>query len=390
MSTALILVALLVAIVAIYLWKRPSAPPAPAPRDHGAPPAPPAARAAAQQRIVDNPLAPQPLAATSPPVVPERPLPTLLADFQLTSADTLPPAQREALQAELRRIPRPPRSLHRLISPEFIASASSSEMSELVLGEPVIAAKVLSTVNSPLYGLQKTVTSIGQAITFLGMNTVRGISLQYMLDESFKADNADTRRAFEQLWTASALASELCTRLAKQLPLSEAGALVTQVVLSFVGHMAVAALAQGRGRPEMTDLSLDLPQRYRAQQATLGLCAPEIGRLLMREWELPSSIVEGVGQIEQVLMAPVSQARDAAEAPRQAVAYLCARLGERMACGGLDTLAGIDLAQDERAELHHLQGYLRSPRLATLGSLLTTPDNVASVSAFLASRTQAT
>lgn len=387
MNLVLILLALLGVAVVIYLIKRPSAPPERnRPRGDDAP-AP--ARAAPQQRIVDNPLAPQPLSAAAPPPLPERPLPDVLADFQLTPADALPPAQLQALQAELRRIPRPPRSLHQLISPDFIASASSSDMAELVLGEPLIAAKVLSTVNSPLYGLQKTVTSIGQAITFLGMNTVRGISLQYLLDESFQADNADTRRAFEQLWTASALASELCTRLAKQLPLPDAGSLVTQVVLSFVGHMAVVALAQGRGRPEMTDLSLDLPLRYRAQQATLGLCAPEIGRLLMREWELPPSIVDGVGQIEQVLTVPVTAASDSASAPRQAVAYLCGRLGERMACGALGSLSDLDLAQDERAELHHLQGYLHTPRLATLGALLVAPDNVASVSAFLASRAQA-
>ena len=56
-----------------------------------------------------------------------------------------------------------------------------------------------------------------------------------------------------------------------------------------------------RSQPGLTDLSLDLAQRYSAQQAALGLCAPEIGRLLMQAWELPASIVHGVGDIEQVL-----------------------------------------------------------------------------------------
>ena len=157
-----------------------------------------------------------PNAAAAPLPEPARAVPPELASFQIQPAQDLPPAQRDALVAALRQIPRPPRSLHQLISPEFLATATSVEMSELVMSEPLIAAKVLSTVNSPLYGLQRSVTSIGQAITFLGMNTVRGICMRYMLDESFQATDASTRRVFEQLWTASAVASELCSRLTKQ------------------------------------------------------------------------------------------------------------------------------------------------------------------------------
>ena len=192
-----------------------------------------------------------PVAASS------RPLPPELAAFRITPVQDMLPAQRDALTEALRNIPRPPRALHRLISPEFLATATSTEMSELVMSEPLIAAKVLSTVNSPLYGLQRSVTSIGQAITFLGMNTVRSICVRYLLDESFQASDPASRRVFEQLWTASAIASELCSRLSKQLHMADAGTLVTQVVLSFVGHMAVATLPQSRAQPALTDMSLD-------------------------------------------------------------------------------------------------------------------------------------
>lgn len=301
------------------------------------------------------------------------PVPPALATFRFHRADELAVQQHEALVAALRQISRPPRSLHKLISPAFLASASSTEMSELVASEPLVAAKVLSTVNSPLYALQQPVANIGQAITFLGMNTVRGICVRYMLDESFQIGDAATQRTFEQLWAASALASELCLRSAQQLQLPDAGALVTQVVLYFVGHMAVATLPQCRNSTGLTDLSLDLTQRYHAQQQALGLCAPDIGRLLMSEWELPASIVESVGDIDRVLITP-AQGLDATTALRRALPYLSARLAERLAAGTLADLASWELATDEAPSSHHLRGYLSAKQQTALQQVFGSAD----------------
>lgn len=382
MPIALIVIGLLAVLLIVWLLRKGRAP-APTRLERPAP-VPGAAPRTIPPRATDHPQATQPWPAA--PAAPPRPLPAALANFQWRTFEQLPPERLETLRAELRRIPRPPNALHRLASPEFIASATSAEMAELVLGEPQIAAKVLSTVNSPLYGLQKTVTSIGQAITFLGMNAVRNISMQYLLDESFKAETPECRRAFDQLWAASALASELCSRLSKQLNLPDAGSLLTKLVLSFVGPMAVTTLSQRLQRPELTDMSLDLPLRYTAQQEALGLCAPEIGRLLMREWELPDSIIDGVEQIERVLVSPLPEHAWPLQAARQAVAYLSARLGERLACGALVQLGQVDLASDERAETHHLQAYLRLPPLSGLGTLLQAPETQASVAAYLTAR----
>ena len=111
--------------------------------------------------------------------------------------------------AAVRRIPRPPAALHQLLSPQFRDSASSNELSELITGEAQIAAKVLATVNAPYYGLKRPVAGIGQAVTFLGLNTVRSIGLQNLLDDSFKPTDARLKRAYGEIWNASAL----CTRL---------------------------------------------------------------------------------------------------------------------------------------------------------------------------------
>ena len=333
----------------------------------GAPAAPAAARA--------------PIATLAP--LPE-PMPAELAGFRWLREQDMDSAHRDTLLAAVRGIPRPPRSMQKLLSPDFVAKAGSAELSELVMGEPLIAAKVISTVNAPFYGLHKPVKHIGQAVTFLGMNTVRSICLQYMLAEAFKPKLAEAQRSFDAIWHASAIASELCVRLGKALNLPDQGGLSTQVVLSFVGQLATASLIPPSGLEQW--LKRSRLERAKVEQELLGLNACEIGSLLMKSWELPDSLVDEVCGVGRQLVTPF-MVTDRARAPRFALGYLCARLGERVALGELDSLDGYDPMLDIAADTHHLRASLAHPALAKLAQALAAPELQASLDQMLGKST---
>ena len=297
-------------------------------------------------------------------------LPAALAQFKLVRRETLPAPAIDSLLLRLGQIPRPPLSLQKLLSPAFLESASSGDLSDLIMAEAQIAAKVLATVNSPLYGLKRPVASVGQAVTFLGLNTVRAICLHYMLDDSFKTTAPDRRKRFDAVLRASSLSSELCGKLAQQLELPEQGALVTQGVLSFLGQLAMTALLPTTG--PAWGPHADLLARTQAEQTALGLGAAEVGALLMQAWDLPSSIIDNVRDIDSLLVTP-ADSQDPRRGSRLALCYLCARLGERLAHGQLADLAAFDVLADSSVDLLHLQGYLDAPALARLPELLQSP-----------------
>lgn len=317
--------------------------------------------------------APAPWSGLAPSTAP---LPAALEGFRWLAETDLEPARRDSLLAAVRGIPRPPRSMQQLLSPEFLANASSSDLGELVMAEPLIAAKVLSTVNSPAYGLQKPVTHIGQAVTFLGINTVRSICLQYMLAEAFKPKLAEAQQAFDRIWRASALASELAVRLGKALQLQQQGSLATQVVLGFVGQLATASLIPPAGLASWQ--ANDRLGRARLEQDLLGLSASEIGAVLMKSWDLPAGLVADVADSGRLLVTPPHTA-DQARLPQLALAHLCTRLGERLAQRELDVLDGYDPAADEAPDMHHLRAALAHPGLARLGEALQAPELLAAV-----------
>lgn len=335
--------------------------------------APPVPLPGAGQPVVANGAVHGSAEAGAEPLAPRQgPLPAELAAFVWAQVDVFPDARRQALLERLRAIPRPPHALHKLLSQEFLASASSTELGELIKGEPLIAAKVLAAVNAPMYGLQKPVASLGQAVTFLGLNTVRGLCAQYMLDALFKAEGPEQQKVFDAIWSASAAASNLCARLGQKLALPDQGALVTQVVLYFLGQVAAYALLPTAVAARLR-ASAGLLERMRVEQEQLGLNASEVGALLMREWVLPDSIIADVRDIDHVLDTPVDGV-DPARRARQALCYLCARLGEGLAAGQtLDALMA-DVLADAQPEFWHLQDYLRHPTLVRLPEVLQSMD----------------
>lgn len=311
------------------------------------------------------------MAATVPPE---------LAAFQLVPAHTLAPARTEALVKVFQHVPRPPKLLHHLLSPDFFSSASSAELVDLIRAEPLIAARVLATVNSPLYGLRSPVQSIGQAVTYLGLDAVRSLCLQYILVDAFKADSPERQQVLDSTWRASALASELMQHLARELGVPDPGPLVSAVVLSFLGRLATAAALPRKLLAQVPRQGL-LP-RLVAEQQLLHLASPEIGRLLMRHWGLPDSIVNDAAGIDAVLVTPADPARPGHHL-RAALGYLCARLGEQLADGQRADLAGFtlvapDMAPDA-ADWHHLPSHLNPALQARVQSALQAPPLTASV-----------
>ena len=307
---------------------------------------------------------------------PEQDPHSVIHHFVWAYESDLPDARRDALMGVIGGIPCPPQSLHQLLAPDFFDRIGPSELTDLLRGEPLIAAKVLATVNAPFYGLSHPVTNIEHAVAFLGMETVRNICVQYLLAQAFKPELSSSQRSFDTIWRASSIASELALRLGKALNLPDYGALATKVVMAFVGHLAAAALLPRNAVDEW--LMRSRMERAQIEQEVLGLSAGEIGTLVLRAWALPHELVSDVSDASRVLVTPASAVEPRA-VPYLALSYLCVGLGERLALGDMFALAGYDPLGDDADENFYLRSYLEHPALAKLGEVMNSPEMVALV-----------
>ena len=344
-----------------------------------------------------SPGAPESVASPAPPAsvrrddpVPAATLPSEIADLQWVSAESLAPERLQAVVYAFRDVPRPPRLLTQLASMDPMQDSSRQRLMGIIVGEPLICAKVLAAVNSPVYGLRRPVSGLGQAVTFLGMNSVRNICMQHALMQAFQADRPGRAQRLAAIWRASALATELTQYPLQRLAFPDPGGLTSAVLLSFLGELAVAVAVPPALLEELP--ARDTLQRLRSEQDRLGLGAAEIGLQLMQQWGLPPAVVAEVSGIARGLVTPhrpqapalawqtgplTVRAHGDATGLRSAFGFLCVCLGERLAWGELQSLDDFDLATDESPELACARSFLAAPRFAALVEKLRSPHLVA-------------
>jgi HD-like signal output (HDOD) protein len=305
-----------------------------------------------------SPWPPSPTGSATPKPASERP-----SSPHVVDATRLPAERRRAYVDAFGKLPRPPRLLQHLLSPRLFQLADSRELVDLIRAEPLIAARVLSAVNSAAHALPCRITSLEQAVNWLGLDAVRILGLRYAMRAAFPTDSNERLRRLDDLWAASGLAAEFAQRLSSAPGFRSRELLVSAVLLSFLGRIAVAAAAP---RALLALLSQHDPlQRLQAEQEALGLTAGQIGRLLMLEWKLDAPLVDCTAALETL---PLHRAAtfDTDDGALLALGYLCVRLGERIVCGELRSLATFDPETEARPEWLHWREHLQHPALVAV------------------------
>lgn len=293
-------------------------------------------------------------------------LPELLQGFTLLTVDDLDVQRREELLGQLSTVALPPRSAQQLMSPDFLADADTRKFTELVTHEPLLSGKVIGRVNSAFYGLSSPIVSVSHAVTYLGLNAVRNMALQFTLEQAFASDDPQLQAFHARLFDAGTIAAELCALLGPKLGVRDVGAASTQTVLTFLGDFAMPSLLPGR--VAIDQWPLGLLDRTANEQFTLGANAAIVGALLMDEWGLPAAISDDVRDINRMLITP-ADGQATARTTRLALSYTCARIAEGIALGRIRDAAQIDPANDPQVEFFHLQSHLAVPPLARLPGL---------------------
>ncbi len=122
---------------------------------------------------------------------------------------------KELIEAELSKddIPLPiPKhiafSLNRLLSNEYVAIKS---LSDIIEKDPSLTAKVLNLSNSPVYAGLVMIKTIDQALTRLGLKTVRNFIMTILIKDVFKGTSKYLNTLFETTWRHS-LGCALCSK----------------------------------------------------------------------------------------------------------------------------------------------------------------------------------
>ncbi|HEV7862542.1 MAG TPA: HDOD domain-containing protein [Acidimicrobiia bacterium] len=220
-------------------------------------------------RIAD--LAHQVLPAGSPPDVLRAAL-----DRTLRLRDLLADERLRGLAGSVDGLPSLPRIYGDLTAALESPNCGAEEIAAVVCRDPALAAKILQLVNSSFFGLPRAVTSLPEAVAYLGVTTLRSLVLS---TEAMSLFRPAARAAGLDVDALALRAVATATEAARRAAPGHRSDAFTAGLLSDVGLLLLAAKA---------------PELLQRDEGALGFTHGGAGAYLLGLWGLAPQVVEAV------------------------------------------------------------------------------------------------
>ncbi len=171
---------------------------------------------------------------------------------------------------------------------------SVSQIAEVIQTDPALTAKVLKTVNSPLFGMASEVSSVHHAMVVLGLRAVKVIVLGFSLVDTIQK-RGDSGGFDYQLYWRRSLGTAVAARLLAQIaaPVVKEESFIAGL-LSDIGIVASWRCAREIYAPVIDSYDRTKATFVETEMEVLGVSHATIGAALLAGWNLPKLLQEAV------------------------------------------------------------------------------------------------
>jgi len=175
------------------------------------------------------------------------------------------------------------------------AKSTAASVAEVASSDPSLAASLLRTANGAAMGLSRTITSVSEAVSYLGFGTVKAMVIRLRLDQVLLPKNDLAAQDAEDLWVHCLSVSYAAECLSQRVSGVDRGFVATLGLLHDVGKLAILA--------QLPDLAIKLRAeaggdadggRLAHEARILGLDHAGIGANLAAKWRLPADLVQAI------------------------------------------------------------------------------------------------
>lgn len=179
--------------------------------------------------------------------------------------------------------------------------ASSSSVAELVEQDMALLARLLQLVNSAFVAPPRSMSSAEEAVSYLGLNTVRSLVLMSSLFESVDHRRMPEAFSFSALQGHGFRVAQLACRLLSDE--TEARSAFAAALLHDIGCLVIASQLPDEYQRISAHAEAEGLSFFEAERATTQHTHAELGAYLLALWGLPYPIVEGVAHHHEPLRA---------------------------------------------------------------------------------------
>jgi HD-like signal output (HDOD) protein len=156
-----------------------------------------------------------------------------------------------------------------------------ADIVKIVNMDPVISAKLIQVVNSPIYRSMTPISNCFDAINRLGLTTTRNLVTTFSMNNLIKSDNPFSKKLIQNNWLQSIKVSSISHTLAVLTQKVDPDEALLAGLLHNIGVLPILSFA-------------DSYSQGIYQQADINCCVNElsgqVGSVILERWEFPDNL----------------------------------------------------------------------------------------------------
>lgn len=199
---------------------------------------------------------------------------------------------------EIKSLPPLPASIVKIQELCMSNDTDIDELSKVIESDPMLSANILKSVNSPLYGMSKEISSIPQAVMLFGISMIRGFAAANAIKKAIVIDLSPYGKTIDDMSHLSTLQSALVREWYRNvdksmLPLLQSGAFLMEL-----GKLpaSLKVIASGEFEKFASEMMHEKPI-VEIERCYLGLSSYEIAAMMFEHWNFELALTNALREI---------------------------------------------------------------------------------------------
>jgi len=168
------------------------------------------------------------------------------------------------------------------------------DLAEVISKDQSITARILKLANSAYYGYLRKVNTISKAVTILGFDTIKSLSISASVFDTFKKIKSNYYFDRCQFWIHSIGVAVIARQIARHLKIKDIEIAFLNGLLHDIGKLFFESYYIAQYEEVMKEVTVNRCLIREAEIKVLGVSHNEVGGWLTNRWKFPPELVNPI------------------------------------------------------------------------------------------------